>query len=254
MRSIRVVLIGFLVATLATAGACTNARTISRPLAGASPTPTDPVKVLVDAIHNTRATSLTFTIDIAGGGVTMLQGSGAIDAAKRRQSSRMQEVIDGVSTLEQTVTIGNDLYVKDDDDAHWMHADATRIATMTVPTVGDLRDPTGLRSYARAVATVRRAGDGQFEGTLDFTQPVPPDPADLGAPMNLGPPGPVPFTATVDDQHRLTSIVITVPATPGVPAATVTVHFVDFGAPVTVEAPPAAQTVEAPKDRFPTVN
>jgi hypothetical protein len=264
MRPIRVVLVGIVVGALATAGACTTSKTrptISPLKAGASPSPAEaadpadsmrPLDVVIGATAKTRDTTLKYTVDIAAGSTVVLHGTGVIDAGSVRQSGTITETLDGSTSHEQAIAIGTDLYVKDDDHRHWLHADATRFAPEEVPAVGDLRDPTGLRSYGRAVASARRTGNRQYEGMLDYLQ-APPETRDLGVPLYMGPRTPVPFTAAIDEQDRLNSIVIKIPPIPGVPALTVTVHYTGFGVPVTIEAPPAAQIDTAPKDRFPPI-
>jgi len=254
MRSAGVLLVGVLLGTLTTTGACTESRTIDPPPASASPpAPPDPVDLLVGAITKTRVTTVRFTIDVALGGVAMLHGTGAIDPANNSQSSTLTATGDGSTTHEQTVTIGADLYVKQDDRKNWWHVDAKRLAVMPGPGGGDLRDPTALASYEQVVATAHSTGTGRYEGTLDYAKLIKEAVGDPDAQVAKSPFSAVPFIATVDGQGRLTSIATTMPAAAGVPAITKTVRFSDFGAPVTIETPPAGQTEDAPTDLFPPI-
>ena len=107
-------------------------------------------------------------------------------------------------------------------------------------------------SYGKAATTVRRTGPGQYEGTLDFTKLAPEMtggsiPSTIGGALEA-----VAFTATADDQGRLTSFVIKMPSMgEGMPATSVTARFAGFGSAVKIQAPPKSQVVEAPKDFIP---
>jgi hypothetical protein len=167
-------------------------------------------------------------------------------------------VPDGDKTMHaQAILIGTDLYLKMDQPPpgvsrkKWMHVNISKLPALASSGLGGLGDPSGLGSYAKAVATVHRTGPGQYEGTLDFSKLV-----DASIVGSIGPIGgdaikAVPFTATTDEQGRLTAMAINMPATgAGTPATTMTARFSDFGAPATIQAPPAAQTQEAPKKLF----
>jgi len=263
MRSSRMVLAGVMVAVLVGAGACARPGTNVGPAAAVSdapspsPSPVDPVAELADAISKTRVTTLTFTIDSGRPGVGKLHGVGASDPANRRQTLTMTITADGKTTHEQVITIGTDLYLKSDEPSpgvsrkKWMHIDTAKAGGLSADQFGGLTDPSGLESYAKAATTVHRTGPRQYEGTLDFTKMAPAMaagsiPSTIGDAVKA-----VPFTATTDEQGRLTSMVIKMPSMgEGMPATTGTVRFADFGAPVKIQAPPKSQIVEASKDSF----
>jgi hypothetical protein len=261
--SSRVVLAALTVAVLAGAGACARpgvnvepaTAVTESPSPSPSPSPVDPLAELVAAISKTRATTLTFTIDGGPADVGNMHGAGAVDPANHRQSMTMTITDNGKTTREQVVTIGTDLYMKSDDPPpgvsrkKWMHVNMAKFGGSAIDELGDLTDPSGLESYAKAATTVHRTGPGQYEGTLDFTK-MSPELATGTISSNVGDAfKALPFTATADAQGRLTSMVIKFPSMgDGMPATTVTTRFSGFGAPVKIQAPPKSQVQEAPKD------
>jgi hypothetical protein len=56
----------------------------------------------------------------------------------------------------------------------------------------------------------------------------------------------VPFTATLDDQGRITKVVLSLPKIESLPAADLTVNYAGYGSTVQITAPAAADTVPAP--------
>ena len=257
-----------LVGVMAGASACarpgtgtTNAAPVAEASAAPSPSPSppDPSVALAGAITKTRATPLTFSIDTAIGGVAAMHGTGAVDPADHRQSMTMTVTADHKTEHARAIVIGTDLYLKTDEPPpgvsrkKWMHVDISKLAGLSSTGLGDLSDPSGLESYAKAVATVHLTGPGQYEGTLDFSKLAAASIAESFGPIGGDAIKAVPFTATTDEQDRLTSIVIKMPSIgAGMPATTLTARFSDFGGPVTIQAPPAAQIQEAPKNLFPS--
>jgi hypothetical protein len=263
MSSSRAVLIAVLATVLVGAGACARPGVNVAPATGASdspspsPSPADPMAELAAAIAKTRASTLTFTIDNGTAGLATMHGTGATDPANRRQTLTMTVTAGGKTMHEQAITIGTDVYLKMDQPIpgvsrkKWMHVNAAKVAGLSSTEIGDLNDPSGLESYAKAAATVRRTGPGQFEGTFDFTKLAPASVSESITSMFGDAMKAVPFTATVDDQGRLTSMVIKMPSMgEGVPPTTVTVHFNDFGVPLKIQAPAKSQVQEAPKSLF----
>jgi hypothetical protein len=251
-----------LVTALATTGACNERDTSAVPLATASETPgptrspADPMTVLVDAITKTRVATRSFTLE-TGVGRDILHGTGVMDPASRRQSIAMTSTVGGKTSHEQAIIIGADLYIKADDPPRgvsrtkWMHVGPGKFVPLLAPGQGDLHDPTGFTSYSTAVATAHRTGPGQYAGTLDYGNLIRQATADPNASITPGPFDAVPFTAVVTEDGWLSSYTITMPAAAGIPHTTVTVRFSGFGAPVTIQAPPAGETQEAPPNLFP---
>jgi hypothetical protein len=93
------------------------------------------------------------------------------------------------------------------------------------------------------MADVTDAGNGSYQGTIDLTKV-----AGSGVSVDVlgGKGNKVPFTAKVDDQGRLTELTIDL-STIDAQLGKMTTTYSDFGATVTVAAPPAADVVEAPE-------
>ncbi|MEV0156208.1 hypothetical protein AB0H57_21110 [Micromonospora sp. NPDC050686] len=112
-------------------------------------------------------------------------------------------------------------------------------------------DPADSDKIIKAVVDVRKTGEGTYEGTLDATKVTDADLLDdeivkgLGAKASA-----VPFTAKLDEQGRLTEFVVQVPASESAPEQALTVTYADYGSATAVEAPPAAQVVEASEQTY----
>jgi hypothetical protein len=124
----------------------------------------------------------------------------------------------------------------------WLHIDGARLAGTSFDALPD-GDAAGAGKFVERMADVTKSGDGTYQGTIDLTKV-----AGSGVSVDvLGAKGnSVPFTATVDDQGRLTKLTLDL-STIDPNLGTMTTTYSDFGAPVTVAAPPAAQVVEAPE-------
>jgi hypothetical protein len=64
----------------------------------------------------------------------------------------------------------------------------------------------------------------------------------------------VPFQATLDDAHRLTSVTIDVPAAGKTAAYQYHVSYTSYGAAPTISAPPANQVQQAPAAAYALLN
>ncbi|WP_244367739.1 hypothetical protein [Micromonospora echinofusca] len=134
----------------------------------------------------------------------------------------------------------------------YLHLDQSRIKD-----IKDLRfdfsnvDPAGSAVLTRAVTDVREAGPGAYAGTINLdeaSEAAMIDPTSLTA---LGVEAKaVPFTAKVDDQKRLTELVIQIPATGNTKAYDLKVNYSDYGAATPAQKPTATEVVEAPAELY----
>jgi hypothetical protein len=143
-------------------------------------------------------------------------------------------------------TVGDDIYVQADglpnvQPGKWLHIDGAKAAGTSFDLIPD-GDAAGANKFVDTIADVRETSPGTYSGTLDLTKV----PAGNGVSVStLGDQAKaVPFTATVDDQGRLTSLTIDM-ASINAQLGTMKTTYSDFGAPVSVSAPAAADTVEA---------
>jgi hypothetical protein len=144
-------------------------------------------------------------------------------------------------------TIGQDSWLQATgvpgvEPGKWLHIDGARLAGTTFDALPD-GDAAGAGKFVERMADVTDAGDGNFRGTIDLTKV-----AGSGVSVDVlgGKANSVPFTATVDDQGRLTELDIDLSSIDA-QLGKMTTTYSDFGATVEVSAPPAADVVEAPE-------
>lgn len=123
----------------------------------------------------------------------------------------------------------------------WLHLDATKLSNGQLDLMPE-GDPGGANKMLKNVVDVQRTGDRAWSGTLDLTRSGDAAAAALGEKAKA-----IPFTATADAQGRLTELAIDMS---GIQAAlgTMKTTYSDFGTPVTVQKPAAAETQEAPPE------
>ncbi|SDX95576.1 hypothetical protein SAMN05444365_101195 [Micromonospora pattaloongensis] len=179
--------------------------------------------------------------------MTGLTGNGNLDPARNQARMTMELATEGQPVTAEILVTGSDAYVKlagaPNVQNKWMHVDVARLAGGNFDIMPQ-GDPAGANKMIKSMAAVERTGEGSFRGTLDLTKAPTINTAVLSG---LGDKAKaVPFTAAVDNQGRLTRLQIELTAiAPSL--GTLSTTYSDFGAPVTVTRPPAAETVEAPE-------
>ena len=235
-----------------TSGGNAGASTGASAGAKVSPTPTlAPKDALVASTTQLQKTSYKFTMSAAG-----LSGTGATEAASAKTASMsVSGTEEGVSIKMDFILINTDAYIKMDMGQlnaqlgiaanKWMHLDASKLSSDAGLPIGDTGDPTDVTGLFAGLNDVKTTDGKNFTGTIDMTKATgssTPD-ADLldkvGAKAKA-----VPFTASVDDQGRLTSMKIDGSGID--PQLNVSMTFSDYGSPSNVTKPDASQIVEAP--------
>jgi hypothetical protein len=107
-------------------------------------------------------------------------------------------------------------------------------------------DSTVPEVYIKGVVTAENVSLTEIKGTIDLAKSAPKaipaaEVAKLPAEQRS-----VPFTATLDDQGRIVKIVISMPKISVFPASDLTTTYSDYGSPVQIAAPAAADIVVAP--------
>ena len=181
-----------------------------------------------------------------GGGVSM---AGAMDpkAGKAEMTMKMSA---GEQSDIKVIKVADELFLKFSGSleklagAKWMRLDVADLKAGSNFAIMPEGDPTGANALATAATRVNRTADG-FTGVLDITKAPSLNKESLkalGATANT-----VPFTAKVDGSGRL--VEMTVDMTGLAPSAgRMTTTYSGFGEPVSVKAPPKAQTTEPPKE------
>jgi hypothetical protein len=187
--------------------------------------------------------------------------TGALDRPNKRATMTMTYAAAGKTMTLETIMIGTDLFLKMDlggapppgvDPGKWTHLDQTKLpANNSFGLRPGEFDPTGSAKFLKAAATAEWVDDHTIKGTIDLTKA---DGARGLTEENLSKLGAkaksVPFEATIDDEGRLTRMVMDIPTAGGEPAGKITVNYSDFGAPVSVAEPPADEVVEAPESMY----
>ncbi|GAB2629001.1 hypothetical protein Aab01nite_21100 [Paractinoplanes abujensis] len=255
MRTRRLALAGALTAVIA-AGGCADKQVTTgiaeggsgAPAASATTTTTAPAtpgaELEAAAVKLSDAPVKVDVVSVAGVTIT-----GAFDAKAQRGDMTMELGPAGGMSMKQ---LGNDLYVQvkgamanavDDAAARkWMHIDLS-----TVPESSSLNiknnDPRVTAKLLTSAMQVKKTGEHTFSGTVDLTKsPTYNAQAAKGLAAKMKA---VPFTAETDTDGRLAELTFDMEKiAPG--AGEMITRYSDFGVPVAVKAPPAAQVVEMP--------
>ncbi len=138
----------------------------------------------------------------------------------------------------------------------WMHVDATKVKDGDDLTL-DLANPdlTGAGALVGSVVTAQ--GDARsVTGTLDATKLTddngPWDAADFTAMGETA--KALPYTATLDEQGRLTKLVLDAPKAGDVPAGPWTIEITGYGAQAAQEKPAKGEVEEMPADAYEMLN
>ncbi|MFE9205787.1 hypothetical protein [Micromonospora sp. NPDC007230] len=210
--------------------------------ASTSSTP-DPTGELTAAVRRLNEQSMRVEVTSS-----MLTASGVVDP-----TTRAMDVTLSLGDLGEVhcLAIGDDAYVKLSGALgtqlggakKWLHMDAGKLSGGQLGLM-PADDPGGVKKLLSAVVDVRRTGDRSYAGTLDYTR-TGADPKSLAAAGDKA--KAVPFTAAADEQGRLTAFEMDMAAID--PAlGKMTVSYRDFGMPVQLSKPPAADTEEAPAE------
>jgi hypothetical protein len=205
---------------------------------------------LLASIDPLTKTSYKYTLTTAG-----LTGQGANDPANKKATLSLTGQQQSNSVTIEVTTIGTDMWMKLNFGTNnnnlnistdkWFHVDATKLgANPNLPV-----DPNGAANTANLLTgavDVQSSDAHHFSGTLDLTKGTTTgmlgqaDVERLATKLKA-----VPFTATTDDQGRLSNLKIDL-STVDPTLAAVQTAFSDYGTTVTANRPDPAQVVEAP--------
>jgi hypothetical protein len=218
-------------------------------VSAASPTPKDPKEAVLASTKTLTQQPYKFTISSDG-----LTGTGVADPAAKKTSMSAKGSQDGVNISIEFVLIGSDLWLKMDlgkDNkalgipSQYMHIDQSKLKDKAAFgfKAGE-NDPAESDKLVKGVVDAKRVDDRHYTITLDLTK-TSSSSVNEKVLSKLGDKAKaVPGTVTLDDQGRLSEITVDLSAVD--PAATVKVTYSDYGTPVTINAPPKSQTIEAP--------
>jgi len=244
------VLVGLSLATTA----CTTAPGTTTP--GASKAPTD---VLKEAAAKTKGQSFKYTLAYG----TALTGDGAQDATGANGTRNIQytDAASGLLIKGTVMVADNTLLAKVDLgplaaifpqlaslNGKWLSVDKAKIGTSGLAaSLAPAPDSVTPETYLGGIVSAEKVSDTEYKGVIDLGVSAPKlapasEIAKLTAEQKK-----VPFTATLDSQGRVTKIVLKLPTMGAFPAADFTTTYSDYGAPVTVTKPAAADIVPMPE-------
>jgi len=241
---------GLAIAGCTTTGTTSSTSSANPSASATSAAPAAAKDALLASIEPLTKTSYKYTLSSGG-----LTGQGAADPVGKQATLALTGTQQGNAATINTVAVGTDLWLKLDFGTNnnnlkisadkWFHVDAVRLgANPNLPV-----DPNGAAAVAGmlgGVVDVQRSDAKHFSGTLDLTKATgsfafgQPDLDRLGAKAKA-----VPFTATVDDQGRLTELKIDL-TTIDPSLAALQTSYSDYGSTVSVAKPDPASVVEAP--------
>lgn len=240
----------FAAATFALAG-CGDK---SEPGAGGTPpTSAAPQVSAQEAFTNAvkKLNDTTSKAEMKMDGAAAMTGTAQTDPAGKKAHATNDVTAGGTTIKTEIISLNNEVWVKMAGvpglPDKWMHVPADKVKAGSALDIS--KDSS--TKLGEAVASVERDGTDGFKGTLDMTKAGTVEQEvieQMGDKAKA-----VPFTAKVDAQGRLTSLIIDMSATvPGMGKLTTT--YSGFGDPVTVTAPPASDVVEMPAQMLEAMN
>jgi hypothetical protein len=240
------------VASLALAACSSTSNSAS---AGSATTSASPSVAPADALV-AAATSLNgkgYDMTLTAASVT---GKGSVDPTNHAVTFDAK-ASEGGQTFELNLTgIGSDLWAKIDlgalnsqvglDPTKWIKIDATKVDESSIGlNLSNLSDVLDIGSLTKAVSNVQRTDATHLTGTIDLTSLTGTEKPDADALKKAGAAAKsVPFTATLDDQGRLSDLKINGDSIDT--GLSVDIAVSNVGSPTAVTAPPTAEVVPAP--------
>ena len=254
MRRRLAVTVAVLASLTLVATGCTTKPGSLTPSASAKPA----TQILTEAVAKTKGQSFTYTLTYG----TQVTADGAQDVAAGNGSRNVtfSDPASGLVLKANLLLVGGSLYAKVDLGAasalvpglagvgqNYLTLDMKKISTAGL-TAGLLPTAETITpdSYLGGVVTAESVSPTQIKGTTDLSKSAPKmipatSLAKLDATARV-----VPFVVTLDDQGRITKVVLTLPKIEALPAADLTVNYGAYGSKVEIAAPATANTVPAP--------
>jgi hypothetical protein len=236
--------------TLAACSSTSNSASPGASTPSASPS-VAPADALVAAATSLNGKGYDMTLTAAS-----VNGKGSVDPTKHAVTFDAK-ASEGGQTFELNLTgIGSDLWAKIDlgalnsqvglDPSKWLKIDATKVDESSIGLdLSNLSDVLDIGSLTKAVSNVKRTDATHLTGTIDLTSLTGTEKPDADALKKAGAAAKsVPFTATLDDQGRLSDLKINGDSIDT--GLSVDIAVSNVGSPTAVTPPPAADVVPAP--------
>lgn len=217
----------------------------------APPAADDPSLVLAGSTRTLAEESFQFELT-AG---ELMSATGAVDPAADAGTVTVTVGYGGAAMDFETVVVGSDMWTNLGElggllgvEGQWLHIDQRRLGGDGFAGVEpEQLDLVGAAELLKRLDTVERVDEDTFQGEIELAPGQSTGLADrllaeLGVESLT-----CEFVATVDDQDRLTDLVVDLPRTEGFPAQRLELRYFGFGAPVAVSPPPAGQVTPLPE-------
>jgi hypothetical protein len=218
--------------------------------AAAPPVVDDPRLVLVGSTQRLEQESFRFGMSAPG----LLTATGAVDPATPAGTVTISLTHGGASMDFETIVVGTEMWTNLGGlggllgaEGQWLHIDRSRLGEDGFAGVEpEQLDLVGAAELLKSLGTVEQIDEHTFRGEIEVTGESTGFADQLLE--QLGTESVTcEFVATVDDQDRLTELVVDLPRTDQAPAERLELRYFDFGAPVEVDPPPAAEVTEMPE-------
>jgi len=224
--------------------------------------PSAPVTPSADSAALTALSHSADHLDTTSFAVDVVSGKSLNIKARMDSPKQLGELVMNAAAKEQTLKmvtrlIGSDVFVRIEgvqlpgvDARNWMKVDPSKISSgFQVGFAPGQNDPGGSSRMIKAINTAEALPDGRYKGTIDLTKAgtgtglsfSSADISGLGAGASA-----VPFLASLDQQGRLTSLQLDLPAVTNGKAAFIDVTYSAFGQAFKVDTPPPAAVVTPP--------
>lgn len=218
----------------------------------------DPKLTLVSSADAFDETSFKFDMTMGD----TLSGSGQMDPAASTGAMTMSINTEGITMNLEYVITETEIYLNLGEmgsllgaGSDWLRLDLSQLGEEGLLGIDpEGSDPSGAAELLAGLGEVEKVDDHTYRGELDLTST---DSAvvdeEMLAEWGDGAAA-APFTATLDDEGRLTKFTLDMPAMAGQPAQTMEITYYDFGAPVDITLPPADQVSDMPLDLLELLN
>jgi hypothetical protein len=206
----------------------------------------DPALQLASSVEAFAEQSFKFEIAMGD----LLSATGSFDGAAHAGEMAMALNAGGLPMDMQVIVTGADLWVNVGEmaamagaETPWMHVDLSEADHEGFLGIGQgATDFASAAEMLRATTGVDQVDDRTFEGEIDLTRAS----STMIDEKRLGNVPSLPFTATLDEQGRLTKLVVDLRDTGQAPADYLEIRYFDFGTPVEITPPPEEEVSTMP--------
>jgi hypothetical protein len=185
----------------------------------------------------------------------LISADGAVDPATDAGTVTVTLAQDGMAMDFESIVVGTEMWTNLGDlggllgvDSPWLHIDQTRLGEEGFAGIEPAQlDLVGAAELLRSLGNVEQVDEHTFRGEIEVAPGESTNFADRLLEELEVESLTLEFVATVDDQDRLTTLVVDLPRTERIPAEQLELRYFDFGAPVEVSPPPADQVTELPE-------